>query len=266
MCSVRKVRARELIVEYAAFGKHHFTFSEFHSTLGTTAVAARQALSRLIRKGEIASPARGFYVIVPPEYRRIGCLPADEFIPALMEYRNTTYYVGILSAAQYFGAAHQRPQQFQVVLARNRPVIACGKVKVAFVARKNIDAVPTVRLNNPRGSIVVSSVEATALDLVGYMHRAGGVDRVAGLLSEIADELNANRLVAASESASILWAQRLGYLLELVGAARKTALLKKRVHQHARNFTKLLPSIDAKIIERSKEWRVLVNANVDPEE
>ena len=30
---------------------------------------------------------------------------------------------------------------------------------------------------------MVSSVEATALDLVGYMNRAGGVDRVAGVLS-----------------------------------------------------------------------------------
>ena len=262
MCSLR---ARDAIIDYAAFGKYHFSLSEFRSTLGGTAVAARQALSRLSKRGEIASPARGFYVIVPPEYRRIGCLPADEFVPALMEYRNLPYYVGLLSAAQYFGAAHQRPQEFQVILPKNRPLIACGKVKVVFVSRKNLEAVPTVRFNNPRGTIVVSSVEATAIDLVGYMHRAGGLDRVSGLLFELADELDPVRLVEASESASVLWAQRLGFLLEYIGAGVKVTALKKNVHRRARNFTKLLPGIDEKSRYRSEEWRVLANADVEPE-
>ena len=78
-------------------------------TLGVSAAAARQALSRLAAKREIASPARGFYVVVPPEYRRLGCLPADQFIPSLMEHRKIPYYVALLSAAQYHGAAHHRP-------------------------------------------------------------------------------------------------------------------------------------------------------------
>ena len=30
------------------------------------------------------------------------------------------YYSGLLSAAEYHGAAHQRPQAFQVFLAKNR--------------------------------------------------------------------------------------------------------------------------------------------------
>jgi len=43
-------------------------------------------LSRLAAKGAIASPAREFYLIVPPEYRGLGCLPAEQFVPALMEF------------------------------------------------------------------------------------------------------------------------------------------------------------------------------------
>ena len=109
-------RARNVIADLAARGQYHFTASELRSALGVSGAAARQALSRLAARGEIASPARGFYVIVPPEYRRLGCLPADQFIPALMERRNARYYVGLLSAAQYHGAAHHRPQELQVVL------------------------------------------------------------------------------------------------------------------------------------------------------
>ncbi len=256
-------RARDLIGDLAARGRYHFTSSEVRSALGVSEAAARQALSRLAAKGEIASPARGFYVIVAPEYRRLGCLPADQFIPALMEHRSTRYYVGLLSAAQYHGAAHHRPQEFQVVVERNRPAIVCGGVRVAFVARRNLAAVPVERFNTPRGTVVVSTVEATAIDLVGYMHRAGGLDRVAGVLSELGEDMDPERLVKASKSSSILWAQRLGHLLEHVGAGDRVVPLKEHVRQHARNYTKLLPGADAWSAQRSREWRLLVNASIE---
>ena len=258
-------RARDVIVDLAARGRYHFSSSELRSALGVSQAAARQALSRLAAKGEIASPARGFYVIVPPEYRRLGCLPADQFIPALMDHRNTRYYVGLLSAAQYHGAAHHRPQEFQVVVERNRPSIVCGAVTVAFIARRNLAGVPVESFNTSRGTVVVSSVEATAVDLVGYMHRAGGVDRVAGVLSELGDEMDPKRLVEACASASVLWAQRLGYLLEHVGAGDRAVLLKADVRQRARNFTKLLPGASAEDAPRSKEWRLFVNARIEAE-
>ena len=256
-------RARDVIADLASRGRYHFTSSELRSALGVSEAAARQALSRLAAKGEIASPARGFYVIVPPEYRRLGCLPADQFVPALMERRNARYYVGLLSAAQYHGAAHHRPQEFQVVVERNRPSIVCGAVRVAFVARRNLAAVPVERFNNPRGTVAVSTVEATAIDLVGYMHRAGGLDRVAGVLSELGEDMDRERLVEASRSASVLWAQRLGYLLEHVGAGDRAVLLKEQVRQRARNYTKLLPGADATGAPRSKDWRLLVNASIE---
>ena len=256
-------RARDVITDLAARGRYHFTSSELRSALGVSEAAARQAVSRLAAKGEIASPARGFYVIVPPEYRRLDCLPADQFIPALMEHREVRYYVGLLSAAQYHGAAHHRPQEFQVVVERNRPAITCGAVRVAFLARRNLDAVSVERFNNPRGTVLVSTVEATAVDLVGYMRRAGGLDRVAGVFSELGEDIDPERLVEASKSASILWAQRLGYLLEHVGAGDRVVPLKKHVRQRARNYTKLLPGVDARGAQRSKDWRLLVNASIE---
>src|SRR5580692_2061428 len=63
---------------------------------------------------------------------------------------------------------HHSPQRFQVAVAKNRSEIVCGSVEVEFVARKEIARVPTVPFNTPRGPIRVASVEATALDLIGY--------------------------------------------------------------------------------------------------
>lgn len=47
---------------------------------------------------------RRFYVIVPSEYRSLSCLPADQFIPALMKHLGLAYYAGLLTAAQYYGS------------------------------------------------------------------------------------------------------------------------------------------------------------------
>ena len=254
-----------MVAAFAARGRYHFTSSEFRSALGVSAAAANQSLWRLANRGEVASPGRGFYVIVPPEYRALGCLPPDQFIPALMEYRGLSYYAGLLSAAQYHGAAHHRPQVFQVMVNRSRPPLPCGAVRVDFIARSRLADVPLSTFDTPRGAVFASSVEATAVDLVGYMGRAGGVDRVAGMLSDLSEQMDSGLLVDASRSGSVLWAQRLGFLLEVVGAGDRCDPLKDYVRQHARNYTKLLPSAPAESAVRSRDWRLFVNVQIEPE-
>ncbi len=258
-------KAREYIVNLAAEGQHHFAVDQMANSLGVSHVAAKLALHRLAKHGLVASPARGFYVIVPPEYKRLGCLPADQFIPALMERLRLTYYAGLLSAAQYHGAAHHRPQQFQIIVAKNRRPIHCGAVKVSFIARKRISEVPVQRFNTPRGTILVSTVEATALDLVGYEHIVGGLDQVATLLAELAAQIDPKRLAAAARTAPISWAQRLGYILELIGAAAHVVPLKDYVRTTAKNVTPLLPAVPHANVPRANDWRLYVNTQVEAE-
>jgi hypothetical protein len=52
-------------------------------------------------------------------------------------------------------------------------------VRVIFIARKYLQDVPVQAFNTPRGTIQVSTPEATAVDLVGYSRHAGGLDQVA---------------------------------------------------------------------------------------
>lgn len=260
-----RLKARQYIENLATSGHYEFTSQEAQSSLAVSADAAKLALNRLAKHGVVASPARGFYVVVPPEYRSLGCLPADQFIPALMKRLDLRYYAGLLTAAQYHDAAHQRPQEFQVFVEKKRRPIACGKVRVAFMVRKRIREVPVQSFNTPRGAVLVSTPEATALDLVGYHYQAGGLDLVATVLSELAEQIKSDKLVVGAASAPVAWAQRLGYLLERVGAVEKAADLKAYVQAHARESTLLLPNAPHKKAKRDEDWKLYVNAHVEAE-
>jgi predicted transcriptional regulator of viral defense system len=270
-------KAREYVEDLAAAGRYDFLARDAQKALGISAAAVKVTLSRLGKRGVIASPARGFYVVVPPEYRSLGCLPADQFIPALMTALSLPYYAGLLTAAQYHGAAHQRPQQFQVFLEKRRLPIACGRVRVAFLIRKRLRQVPVQSLNTPHGTLLISTPEATALDLVGYQHQASGLNQVATVISELAEKIDPEKLAAAAASVSVPWAQRLGYLLERVGVPEKAAQLKQYVRARARESAPLLahaskPSNASNRrraprdkVARDEGWKLYVNAEVQPE-
>ncbi len=235
------INARRYLDRLTAAGRYNFSSGEARTTLGVSADAAKLALNRLAKQNLVASPSRGFYVIVPPEFRSLGCLPADQFIPALMEHLNLVYYAGLLTAAQYYGAAHHRPQEFQVFLKKKRLPIICGLVRVAVMVRKRVADVAVQSFNTPRGTIAVSTPEATALDLVGYERKAGGFDHVATVLSELAEQIDPDKLATAATTAPVAWAQRLGYLLELLAAGGKAAALKDYVRHYAKESTELMP-------------------------
>lgn len=262
------LRARDYIENLAAAGRYDFDSDEARDALGVSPAAVSSALHRLAKQGLIVSPARGLYVVVPPEYRSLGCLPAEQFIPVLMERQGRSYYAGLLTAAQYHGAAHQRPQAFQVFVDRSRRDLSCGKVRVTFMRRKGLDAVPVEMRNTPRGVVRVSTPEATAIDLIGYQDQAGGLDQVAQVVFELADRIRPDALPRAAETAPIAWAQRLGYLLERAEAPAggiDLSALQEHVRAHASASTPLLPGKPHENSARDAVWKLWINANVEPE-
>lgn len=257
--------AAQFIVEQAARGRYHFTTDEAVASLGGSLPAVRAALRRLKAKGAIADPHRGFHVVVPPEYRRLGCLPADQFVPQLMEQLAEVYYVALLSAAEIHGAAHQRPQSFQVMVKSNRRSLHCGEVHVQFVARKDLERTPVVEKNTPRGVLRVASSEATALELVGYADQCGGLDNVATVLTELAETIDPQKLLAAAALCPIVWVQRLGYLLDLGEHRAISDVLVPHVQEHAHVVAPLVrarPQVGAARLDR---WKLAVNASVEPD-
>ena len=263
MKSDSRIQIRDYIAGLMQAGRYLFSSVEAATALGASADAVKLALNRLRRKGEIASPGRGVYVIVPPEYRSLGCLPADQFIPALMAHAKAPYYAGLLTAAQYHGAAHHRPQEFQVMVEKARRPIECGLVRIAFHVRKRLSEVPTQNINTPRGFLAVSTPAATAFDLVGYETQVGGLDAIATVLIDLAERLEPQELAALAPSVPLPWVQRLGYLLELIDEAPRAQHLKDFVSARARDVVSLQPSVSRDGATRSREWKLFINADIE---
>jgi predicted transcriptional regulator of viral defense system len=265
MKSLGTLSLKGYLDQLAQGGRYFFTSQEASRRLGASRDAIKLALNRIRRKGEIASPGRGLYVIVPPEYRSLGSLPAEQFIPDLMRQAKARYYAGLLSAAQYYGAAHHRPQEFQVIVGKARRPIECGKVRVVFHVRKRIVEVPTQDFNTPRGTVAVSTPDATAFDLIGYEAHIGGLDAVATILAELAEKLDAGKLLEIAPTVPLPWVQRLGYLLVRIGEAPKANMLKDYVREHARESTVLVPSALIADQPRDRDWKLIVNADIEAE-
>ena len=258
--------ARAFVEALQSSGQYVFTRDQALKALRASEVALKNALWRLSKGGRLASPRRGFYVIVPPEYRAAGSLPPSWFIRELMAYLGRPYYVGLLSAAALHGAAHQSPHEFQVVTDRPLRPTEVGRVRIRFAKKANLAKTPTVGIKTPTGEIRVSSPEATVLDLVRYPQHAGFLSNVATVLREIAEHLDPVKLVSAAEADDEpAYAQRLGYLLDRIGFAELAAPLAKWVSAKAPRVTPLRPDRPLSGAPRNAQWRVAVNEEVELE-
>ncbi len=248
-------------------GRYTFSRDEALAALGSTPIALKRAAERLKAKRRLAAPRRGFYTIVPLEYRQSGALPASSFIDQLMRFHDVPYYVGLLSAAEIHGAAHQRPQEFQVVASKQLRPVVVGRNRIHFFLKKDLDDSAVQLVKNASGQMRVSTPETTALDLVRFQDRVGGLNHVSTVLAELAEKINPAKLVLAAERvAEVAPVQRLGFLLDLVGRETVAAKLAKWVDQRDPKSVLLAPGSPDLATSRNSRWRVAVNEKVEPDE
>lgn len=262
----RRSRLSEYVDELQSIGTYTFGREVALAASGASPVAFKQALRRLMKAGRLASPRRGFYVIVPMEYRKIGAPPAEWYIDALMKALGRPYYVGLLSAAAIHGAAHQQPQEFQVLTPVPFRPSKAGRSAIRFFQKQDMESCATVQVNTVTGTMTVSTPETTALDLVRYAHASGQLGNVATVLAELADRIDPARLVAAATLVTeMAHVQRLGYLLDLVGASCANEL-RLWTEERRPAPVPLRPDLVAAGAPRDARWSVVVNDTVDVDE
>ncbi|MCL2424654.1 MAG: type IV toxin-antitoxin system AbiEi family antitoxin [Micrococcales bacterium] len=176
----------------------------------------RRRLAVPVRRGEWVAPARGLWIPVRPEHRAVGGPPGVELVDDLATHLGFGYYVGWLSAAAHYGAAHHAPQVFQVATSTtvlNRDV---GRVRMRFHRRSRVGLVPTIAVRTYGGDVPHSTPAVTALDVATDLTLAGGLDNAANVIIDLVTEAG---LTPADIAEAAQWfpttsARRVGWLIE----------------------------------------------------
>ncbi len=237
-----------------------FNFEEAQKILGNS---TSSSIRKLRKENRIFDPARGFYVIIPEEMSLADRLPPERFIHELMVFYNVPYYAGLLTAASFYGSAHQSPQAFQIITSPPRRNIHIGQKKIVFYHKKNLELIPTQKRKTPTGYFHLSSAEATFLDMIQFNRRIGGISHVATVAYELVEQLSVAGLKEAIVTYQPPIIQRAGYLLELIGYDKGADILGKYIRKHNPIYSLLNPS-GVKVREPKHErWKLIVNDTLD---
>jgi predicted transcriptional regulator of viral defense system len=238
---------------------------------GYSDIAVKRALSRLSAKGKIVSIYKGYYQLVPPQYTTKGILPPPLYLDAFMKYLQRPYYVALLNAAAFHGAAHQQPQEYFVITGF--PVLRTTirkSLKINYISIRQIPHALIEKRKTEAGYLNISTAALTACDLVQFEKRVGGLTRAATVLNELAEVINpADFTAALLKHVHVTALQRLGYLLENVCQNRTlaNALFEAMEREDLRFFrTPLKAAKQTKGFSSDNRWKVIVNTAIEIDE
>lgn len=250
------------LIEVRSQGRYAFTLDEIENQFNVSYDILRQTLYRLKQKNEIAQVRQGFYVIIPPEYSKQGFLPPYLYIDDLMKCLDKPYYVGLLSAAALYGAAHQQPMGYTVVTETPAPR-SIEKLKIDFFAKKTFLQDGITQKKTPAGNMPVSLPELTALDLFDYIHKFG-INQITTILQELSEEMKPSILLKiAKQFLNTAAIQRLGYILETEINEEKLADSLYKALKDRAFFPIPLSLTHEKKGETDNRWKVIKNMEIE---
>lgn len=255
-------------------GRAYFDREEVLSTVSLGVGGVGAALTRLVKKGRLANPRHGFYLILRPEDQAAGAPDPVKWINPLMKHQGIDYRISLLRAASFHGASHQAAMVFQVIVPKQLRDIEIGRHRLQFIYQA---PQAFTKLNQPMlldqiksdsGFAQIAGAELTLLDCARYFHKAAGINSVAQIAKDIGDKADPRKLAKlapAYESSSV---RRLGYLLEHAGQLRQANALQIFA-QKVKTYAPLDPSVKPlfesmpEIHNKDAKWKLLINENVE---
>ena len=266
------MKIKNWIIDRERTGRPCFSRDEVAGAFPSlSASSIDSSLSRFRSNGLIQAVHRGFYCVIPAHYAYVGKVPSAYYMDELMKWLGRPYYIALLSAAEMFGAAHQKPMVTQVMT--ELPCFSYSKKKndsVDWQFRSRVPSQFVLRRNGENGQIAYSSAELTAVDLVRYSHSAGGLSSVATVLAELRETTDFNGAgQGVFKTADLADVQRLGYIYDaILGDGAQSETIHDELITMCRDLKPVvldlgLPSDGAKI---NRRWKVRVNHKIEVDE
>lgn len=258
----------DYIKEKLSLEEYSFSKEELQAATHKEKEALTTNLSYLTKKGDIMPLRRGFYLIIFFRYSKQGKLPLQLFAENLFKYLNRPYYVGLYAAAKFHGARHQQIQQDYIITTKPTLLdIHKGNIDLRFFTAANRPEKNILIQKSDAGVFKISDPVLTAVDLIHYQNKLGGLNRIFSVLEELMEGITYNNL-----SELLSWypykstLQRLGYFLdgsELDDQESLVGLLVK-YFQSVHYYPILLsPSSNEKAGAVTNHWKVDVNIKLE---
>ena len=251
--------ADAFIDQRLALGRVAFPLADLVKETGLSVTAARNQLLRLGNRVTRVSPRQQFFLIISPEHRVVGAPPVAWWLHDYFQWLGHSYYLALQSAASSLGSNPQALQVTQVMARIPRRSLEIGRIRVQFFVKRTLEQTPTQPLANAFAPLQVSTPEATTFDLIRYAARIGGIGRAAetiALLLSLMRPAELRRVLKIENEPTT--AQRLGFVLENLGATKLTKIVQDWLPS-ALILVPLVPGLRSNAPE-IKRWRILNNA------
>jgi predicted transcriptional regulator of viral defense system len=258
------------IEEFQSKGKLAFSLLELKKSFkNDTETALKRVLDRLSKKGKVVSVFKGYYIVIPPQYLSKGILPPSMFIDGLMKFLERKYYLALLNAAALHGASHQQPQEYFVIT--EYPVLrATNKkgLKINYISTRQLPPeVLTEKKKTETGYITVSNPVLTAIDLINYERKIGGLNRATTIISELVESIRTKDInEELINYASVSSLQRLGYILEeMLNRKDLAEKIKKQCNNAGKKFYLIPLKASGKKSKDvlNEKWKLMINAQIE---
>ncbi|MBK7389093.1 MAG: hypothetical protein IPI23_08485 [Bacteroidetes bacterium] len=266
-------RLEHWIDEQQSKGKLSFSLNELRYKFNQDSdTAIKQLLERLTSNEKIVSVFKGYYIIIPPQYSSKGILPPSMFIDGLMNFLERKYYVGLLNAAALNGASHQQPQEYFIVTEYPvlRPTNKKG-IKINYISTKQLPPESLIeKKKTETGYISVSRPMLTAIDLINYEKKIGGLNRATAIINELDESIRPKDInEELINYASISSLQRLGYILEEILNRNN---LSDKIFMQCKKAGKIFYQIPLKASGKkqkeriNEKWKLMINTEIELDE
>jgi len=213
--------AADYVDDRLAAGFVSFSLDDLVAHTGLSVIAARNQLLRLGDKVVGVSPRQQYFLIVTPEHRSFGAPPVDWWLGDYMQWLGHPYYLALQSAATAFGSSQQAIQETQVITDTQRRGLTIGRIRIRFFMKSGAKRTLVQELPGADAPLMVSTPESTLIDLVRHAHKLGGIERVAETMEPLLPTVKTGSLHRAlATEAETATAQRLGFILEVLGAGK----------------------------------------------
>lgn len=204
------------IKELLSYEEYAFSWEELIKKSNKSKISLKRELSRLVEKKEVVNIRKGFYLIISPRYSNQGQLPVQLYIEKLFKYLNRKYYLSFYSSAKFHGASHQQIQhEYLITTIPSILNIKKGAIDLRFFTTSNWPKKNIMDRKSDAGYFKISSPVLTAVDLIHYQTKLGGLNRMLAILEELTEEIDqfdlANLLTWYPHRSTL---QRFGFLLE----------------------------------------------------